>query len=24
MYKGWYMQKRSYLSGSQVPYLMKL
>ncbi|WP_418455032.1 DUF685 domain-containing protein (plasmid) [Borreliella spielmanii] len=24
IYKGWYMQKRSYLSGSQVPYLMKL
>ncbi|WP_418909501.1 DUF685 domain-containing protein (plasmid) [Borreliella sinica] len=24
MYKGWYIQKRSYLSGSNVPYLMKL
>ncbi|WP_418905617.1 DUF685 domain-containing protein [Borreliella japonica] len=24
MYKGWYVQKRSYLSGSNVPYLLKL
>ncbi|WP_420025036.1 DUF685 domain-containing protein [Borreliella valaisiana] len=24
MYKGWYMQKKSYKSGSNVPYLMKM